>query len=459
MANAYIQGTKPNNYGECMSTIVGMLTSAGWTVKASGSTGSFSSSGSVFGTTGSNSSISFSAATTTVNWLNHPLVVGQAVTFSNSGGALPAAINNTTTYYVTSIATSTFTISATLGGQTNITFATAGSGTHTISYTITWARPHAWIRLADPSDLREVVFQHDNAGGCRIKYSPSSKFTGGAISETVTPYAVDEKFVRGGGLDNFPFYLGTANGTLFQQACTVGGAVFNGAAMGTAPYGFWVAWTLRGTQVRLGGLMMDPVLGQSEDPDPVVWHVGGGIGTSASQNEAFYLSVNTQSVLASDGGSDSVWWATSRFPGGPSAALASSVGVYGVGNLSGEWFYYYPAGYVCGNGASTIALITGHYGNAASQVTTGSNINQYILGPNPFNGKQDSLPVLWTRVNHSISVGSSNRNSTGTMKGWSTLCRWTGTNRQTFSDTMDSKNWICVGPFWLPWNGTTPINS
>jgi hypothetical protein len=79
---------------------------------------------------------------------------------------------------------------------------------------------------------------------------------------------------------------------------------------------------------------------------------------------------------------------------------------------------------------------------------------------NPFNGKFDALPVAWMRASTAASLPG--------LKGWSTMARWatvsgigsvapvgSAINRQTFVETLDNKNWIQVGSFWLPWDGVT----
>jgi hypothetical protein len=72
--------------------------------------------------------VTFTGGGTAVNATAHPFVVNDVLTLSNSGGALPAAVNSTTDYFVTTTTANTFTISASVGG-TAITFATAGTGT------------------------------------------------------------------------------------------------------------------------------------------------------------------------------------------------------------------------------------------------------------------------------------------------------------------------------------------
>jgi hypothetical protein len=60
----------------------------------------------------------------------HPFAANDPVVFSNSGGALPAAITAGTVYYVkTVLSVDTYTISATAGGAA-INTATTGTGTH-----------------------------------------------------------------------------------------------------------------------------------------------------------------------------------------------------------------------------------------------------------------------------------------------------------------------------------------
>jgi hypothetical protein len=75
--------------------------------------------------------VTFTAATPgVVNWTGHTLVANQAISFTNSGGALPAALTAGTIYYVLNPTSNAFNVSATLGGAA-IAFATAGTGTQT----------------------------------------------------------------------------------------------------------------------------------------------------------------------------------------------------------------------------------------------------------------------------------------------------------------------------------------
>ena len=84
-----------------------------------------------------NATVTFTPASPTVNWAAHGLPAGTAVSFTNSGGGLPASITPGTTYYVSSagLAAGTFQIAAALSdalaGLNSIVFATAGTGTQT----------------------------------------------------------------------------------------------------------------------------------------------------------------------------------------------------------------------------------------------------------------------------------------------------------------------------------------
>lgn len=64
----------------------------------------------------------------------HGLLAGQPVTFSNTGGALPAGLTAGTTYFVlpTGLTENVFRVAATVGGSA-IATTSAGTGTHTVT--------------------------------------------------------------------------------------------------------------------------------------------------------------------------------------------------------------------------------------------------------------------------------------------------------------------------------------
>ena len=79
---------------------------------------------------GKTSTVTISAASpAVVGWVYHGLSEGSAITFTNSGGALPTALVAGTTYYVKTPLADSFNIAATIGGAA--INCTGGSGTHT----------------------------------------------------------------------------------------------------------------------------------------------------------------------------------------------------------------------------------------------------------------------------------------------------------------------------------------
>lgn len=452
MPNAYVCNYRPNSNGEAISAFVEMLVSAGWNYKASG---------------------------------------------SGVGGGY----SDTTKVF---------------------TPATSGS--------TSWSNSGAWARLQDPGAGREFIFQHNNTGGARIKYSASQKFVLGSPSATATPIAVDERYLKGGGTDASPTY--SASNTFWYSSSLadqwgVGGIYnFYGAALSTPPYGFWycgsnVYSTSGGHHTRYASLMMDPVTGAPGDPDPVVISIGGGSswsqttsavgggpfepysiangnvgvfsrdgnvpGTWARSNStqaspsnqdgnfAHMTTLKTSAVTISNGAPGIISWVAhgltpncqvifttdgtlpaglspyvtyyvttqsftvDQFTVGIAADLTTGIATSSAGTgahtANGQAFFYVqPAGYsMVQNGTSgTGVAIVMHGINAAT---------------NPFNGKIDTMPMLYMRNSAAAYIPG--------IKGWSTMCRWTGNPRYHLLDTLDNLSLICVGCVYLPWDGAT----
>jgi hypothetical protein len=279
-----------------------------------------------------------------------------------------------------------------------------------------WNNSGAWARLQDPGARREFVFQHNAAGGARIKYSPTAKFAAGTPSATVTPSATDEKYLRGGGTDAAPTY----GATWFNTAVVTGLVKFQGRANDTAPYGFWFAGAQTPGGAPSTGLVMDPVASVPEDPDPVVLHIGAA--------SAFKIGALGQSGPMSTAG-----W---------SASGGANQGTWGFLDVAKTAFQHVmPGYYLVGSSPPNGGNIGGSSDNWAIQATG--------LIENPFNSKHEALPIPWIRATFTSLTPPLG------LKGWSTLMRWTTIARTSFSDTMDNKNWICVGFVWLPWDGAT----
>jgi hypothetical protein len=287
--------------------------------------------------------------------------------------------------------------------------------TGTGSGALGWNNAKAWARIQNPAGTKEWLFQHDAAAGARIRYSPAAKFTGGSPSATVTPSATDAVTLRGGGTDAAPTY----GASWYTASVTTGGVVFQGLARGSAPYGFWFAGQVSPGSTKQACLIYDPVTGAPEDPDPYTIQAATASGCVANtSNMAREYTTNA---------------------GDPRTTTAGGVveGVFGFMDLALTSFVYLqPPGYIhdinTQFSSGTMLIVLGSRGVA-----------------NPFNAKHESLPVLYLRPAHVLAAASCG------FKGWSTLARWTTVARASFSDTLDNKNWICFGAFWLAWDGVT----
>ena len=305
--------------------------------------------------------------------------------------------------------------------------------TNTGSGTTGWSNTNAWARLQDPGGTREFVFQHDNASKTRIKYSASARFTGGSPAAGVAPSAADERIIWGGGTDASPTFGTWFSAFTLQGASGGGGAgvCYLGAALDTAPYGFWFQSHLLGGSNyatgsnRYSSILMDPVTSVAEDPDPVVIHIAGITGfldafiKNGGPGPAIYTGDSSCWVLSPGSEQDGCW--------------------AHMDTAKSKFLYVHPMAYVSGgpslNGDANGYLIVGPLN------TTGG-----WLTPNPYTNGVDMLPVPYMRVQNGFC-------DTPGMKGWSTMARWV--SMATYNNTANNKTWIAIGSFWLPWDGAT----
>lgn len=278
-----------------------------------------------------------------------------------------------------------------------------------------WGNARAWARLG--MGAREIVVQHNAAGGFRLKYSSAAKFIGGTPSANTTPSAVDERYIQGGATDATPTYC-TA---YYSTGVVTGIDRFQGAALSGGAGGFWIAACRAGGATSCySALMMDPVTSVPEDPDPVVWYACKASQDAFKTSGNFGHSATAPGIVA---------------PGG------SSYGSWTFMNASKTDFITVDA----------IGYVTAGYDGHAAPAAAGQTVNVVRgigLNINPFNGKDDALPVPYGRV-----YGWQAPNG---LKGWSTMARWTGLPRATFTDTLIDRQWVAVGNVWLPWDGVTP---
>jgi hypothetical protein len=286
--------------------------------------------------------------------------------------------------------------------------------TNTGSGALGWNNAKAWARVQNPAGTKEWLFQHDAAASVRFRYSPAAKFTTGSPSATVTPNATDAATLRGGGTDAAPTY-----GTWFTTNVTTAGVVFQGLARGAAPYGFWFAGQVSPSGAKQACLIYDPVTGAPEDPDPYAIqcaHTNACLYNASNLAREMTNNSTDPRITANGGSAEGVWAFMDP-------ALTSFV-------------YMQPAGWIC-----------------ETQVQLGSGTMLIVAGSrgvvNPFNAKHESLPLPYLRMANVLPVASCG------FKGWGTITRWTTIARGSFSDTLDSKNWICYGALWLAWDATT----
>lgn len=147
-----------------------------------------------------------SASPGVVTYNSHPFVANDPVVFSNSAGALPAAITAGTVYYVkTVLTTDTFTISATVGG-TAINTASTGTGTHSITSTYTALSADTQWQFAQFGNL--VFAVQENAAPQVFDLSSSSAFADLGGSPPQAAYiSIVGRFVVLSGLLSNPYRI------------------------------------------------------------------------------------------------------------------------------------------------------------------------------------------------------------------------------------------------------------
>ena len=119
-----------------------------------------------------------------------PAMDGQQVRLQNSGGALPAPLSNSTTYFARDISGSTFKLAATQGGAA-IDITGTGSGTHRYEYALEMLQDLTFYRNYIRNAPLAVVIQSSlNGNGCPVGWRPGS-FYGSRISFRHNLFEID----------------------------------------------------------------------------------------------------------------------------------------------------------------------------------------------------------------------------------------------------------------------------
>jgi hypothetical protein len=223
----------------------------------------------------SSQTVTFVATTTTVNG-TFTLSVNQQISFSTTG-TLPASITAGTTYFIVSATASVITISATLGG-TAITFATAGTGTHTLS-TIGGIPTGTWV---GSGTFTGTSGNFPNFSNKQWTLSTSASITRGQY------YAIVIRSESGtwNGTNNVRFYhsrgsaIGTANNILpYGYAVEAGASVAKGTSAGivmlsassaTREYGYAAS----------GGSISSWNTASSPNERGIIFNIPSGVATS-----------------------------------------------------------------------------------------------------------------------------------------------------------------------------------
>lgn len=265
-----------------------------------------------------------------------------------------------------------------------------------------------WFIVRKPGSTLEIAFQRVLLNGYsppqywtdiwRIKVSPGGFGSASATATRIpTPVPDDTVTVFGGGTDASPYATSLVPAVDGRVHC---------AASTSAPYNFYLLAHRPGTTTVQCGIFLDHMetgTYPTEDDQPWVFGVLPNANTPWSQG-----SLQMNNGPASTGG-------TLAYLG---ASTTSSKFVAVQGLVHHGYSYY------------------GVPGNLAT---------------NPFDTRDDTIPIAWARPSSYTSPQG--------YKGFSTMLKWMGTTRslgstQTVSTASDR---FCIGNVTLPWDGSTPV--
>lgn len=239
------------------------------------------------------------------------------------------------------------------------------------------ANSSAWFVIRDPGDSHEWCFQRGTSNTFwRVKVSPLDRFTGGSPDNNTVSSATDEQLVHGSGTDASPTHstLFQSDGDFFYHA------IAQSTVVGTTVpvYGFWSFSTSIATGVDYTMICQDPL-----DPDSLVDLQGTRTApTKGDPDPVVYIcgcSSNIAQVYTSSGSFGSI--VTSGF-----AYIRYN---YDDEEWTDDMMISYASGYY-----STVRHFT-------------APTDDDGLGSNPYNGKDDLIPVVYVKpvTFHSTGIG------------------------------------------------------
>ena len=165
-----------------------------------------------------------------ITWTGHTLAVGYPVMFTTTG-ALPTGMLAGRPYFVVSVATNTFTVSATKGGAAINTSGTQ-SGTHSCFY----APSTVWTGTTQTMGTFTTINPTVSVGTpCVVTRTAHGLTNGQRVG-----FAFGTTFPTGLAV-NTPYYVVNAAANTFNLSLTSGGAAINTTGTSTGPFGLSLA--------------------------------------------------------------------------------------------------------------------------------------------------------------------------------------------------------------------------
>jgi len=294
--------------------------------------------------------------------------------------------------------------------------------THSSSGANGIANAGSWFRIRDPGDSHEWCFQYGSpSGSWRIKISPLDRFVGGSPGATQVPSATDGKILWGGGTDASPTYA-----TIFGNWMTFKVHIIaQSTPVGNSPpvYGFWLFTTDNTTGAYYTMICQDPI-----DPETTAPLKGSRSNPESGDVDPVVYICGYDADIAE---------------------ITTIAGSFGSSTTAGNaWFNYNYSGERIGS--IGICFIDGYAGRYFQ-----GNSSSDGLGANPYDGKEDMLPVIWAAPRGFFSYPAGYKGVSKYLRSRSVWRAW-----PSYPNTINlsSNSYVCLGDLLIPWeDGTTPL--